>query len=246
VITEGATIVTGAASGIGAAVVQLLRAGGGQVVAWDRRRPELEVGASFREVDVTDEDAVEQALEAAERGWGPVSGLVNAAGVLSQAALSSDDTTLDELKRVFAVNTEAVWLVSRAVARSMKAHRRGSIVTVASNAASVPRLGLGLYCASKAAAVMLTRCLGLELAAQGVRCNVVSPGSTDTPMLRAMLGDASHSTLISGASASFRVGIPLGRVAATSDVAEAIVFLLSERARHITLQELRVDGGASL
>lgn len=243
---EAVTLVTGASSGIGAAVVELLLAEGRRVCGWDVERPTRQSGAEFQLVDVTNEAAVRQALDEIERNFGPVSELVNAAGVLSRAELCSPHTTLEELRRVFTINVEGVWLVSRAVAEGMTERRRGAIVTVASNAASVPRLGLGAYCASKAAAAMLTRCLGLELARHGVRCNVVSPGSTDTPMLSAMLDGAGHDALIGGNSETFRLGIPLGRVARARDVAEAVLFLLSDRARHITLQDLRVDGGATL
>lgn len=243
---EPVTLVTGAASGIGAAVVELLLTEGRQVCGWDVQRPAQETGGKFQLVDVTNEANVRQALDETERSLGPVDELVNAAGVLSRAELCSPHATLDELRRVFAINVEGVWLVSRAVAERMTKRGRGAIVTVASNAASVPRLGLGAYCASKAAAAMLTRCLGLELAKHGVRCNVVSPGSTDTPMLSAMLDGAGHDALVGGSAETFRLGIPLGRVAHARDVAEAVLFLLSDRARHITLQDLRVDGGATL
>jgi 2,3-dihydro-2,3-dihydroxybenzoate dehydrogenase len=246
VSAEPVTLVTGAASGIGAAVVELLLAEGRRVCGWDVQRPARETAARFELVNVTDEGAVRRAIAETERSLGPVDELVNAAGVLSRAELCSPDTTLEELRRVFAVNVEGVWLVSRAVAERMMGRRRGAIVTVASNAASVPRLGLGAYCASKAAAAMLTRCLGLELAKHGVRCNVVSPGSTDTPMLSAMLQGAGHDALIGGSAETFRLGIPLGRVAHARDVADAVLFLLSDRARHITLHDLRVDGGATL
>jgi 2,3-dihydro-2,3-dihydroxybenzoate dehydrogenase len=129
----------------------------------------------------------------------------------------------------------------------MVARRSGSIVTVASNAARVPRAGMAAYCASKAAAAMFTRCLGLEVASAGVRCNVVSPGSTDTTMLRGMWTDETGpERTLHGDPAAFRVGIPLGRIGAPDDVAEAVLYLLSDSARQITMQELCVDGGAVL
>jgi 2,3-dihydro-2,3-dihydroxybenzoate dehydrogenase len=239
-------VVTGAASGIGAAVTELLLERGAQVAAWDLQPSAPGHGAFQQRVDVADERAVEEALELAEREIGPVSALVNAAGVLVQGHLIASDTSVTELRRAFAVNVEGVWNAARAVGRRMRARGHGAIVTVASNAGSVPRLGLGAYCASKAAAAMLTRCFGLELSQHGIRCNVVSPGSTATPMLRALLGEGDDRALISGTPSEFRLGIPLGRVAEARDVAEAVVFLISERARHITLQDLRVDGGATL
>lgn len=243
---EAVTLVTGAASGIGAAVVDALLAQGQRVCGWDVQLPARQTAATFQLVDVTDESAVHRAVDEAERTLGPVGALVNAAGVLSCADPCRADTSLAELRRVFAVNVEGVWLVSRAVAGRMAERRRGAIVTIASNAASAPRIGLGLYCASKAAAAMLTRCLGLELAPHGVRCNVVSPGSTETPMLATLLDGAGAQALVAGNPRTFRLGIPLGRVAQARDVAEAVLFLLSDRAQHITLQDLRVDGGATL
>jgi 2,3-dihydro-2,3-dihydroxybenzoate dehydrogenase len=132
----------------------------------------------------------------------------------------------------------------------MTARGRGSIVTVASNAGGIPRTGMAAYAASKAASVMFTKCLGLEVAGQGVRCNTVSPGSTLTDMQRGMWAagdeDASARRVIEGDPAAYRTGIPLGRIADPADIADAVVFLASDRARHITMHDLYVDGGATL
>jgi 2,3-dihydro-2,3-dihydroxybenzoate dehydrogenase len=244
-------LVTGAASGIGAAVTYALVDRGARVAAFDRHAARLsELGRALGDsvapyqTDVTDEDAVRAAVELAESAQGPIDGLVCAAGVLVRGELLSDDLDSAAFRRAMNVNLEGVWLMARAVARGMIARGQGSIVTVSSNAASTPRVGMGAYCASKAAASMLTRCLGLELARHGVRCNVVSPGSTDTPMLQSLLGSETERA-VAGDPTSFRLGIPLGRVALPEDVAEAVIFLLSNRARHITLHDLRVDGGAT-
>ena len=127
---------------------------------------------------------------------------------------------------------------------------RGSIVTVASNAAGIPRTSMAAYAASKAAAVMFTKCLGLEVAPLGVRCNTVSPGSTLTDMQRGMwtTGDeeAAVRRVVEGDAKTYRTGIPLGRIADPSDIADAVAFLVSDRARHITMHDLYVDGGATL
>jgi 2,3-dihydro-2,3-dihydroxybenzoate dehydrogenase len=129
----------------------------------------------------------------------------------------------------------------------MQGRGAGSIVTVGSNAATVPRTQMAAYAASKAASHQFTRCLGLELAAHGIRCNIVAPGSTDTPMQRQLWTDAQAAErIVRGSIESFRTGIPLGRIAAPADVAEAVLFLLSNAARHITLHTLCVDGGATL
>lgn len=244
-------LVTGAAGGIGRAVAAHLARDGGHVVAVDR---DVRVLAAFdgppgrvtaRVVDVTDEDAVEALVADVEATLGPVTRLVSAAGVLRPAPVL--EVALSDVVETFAVNVVGTVLVCRAVAARMVARGGGSIVTVASNAARVPRAGMSVYAASKAAAEMFTRCLALETARYGVRCNVVAPGSTDTPMLRALWDQGgSESATVDGDLATYRTGIPLGRVASPQDVAQVVAFLLSDDARHMTMQSLTVDGGAAL
>lgn len=151
---------------------------------------------------------------------------MNVAAVLKVNPVTSLTDT--DWEKSFAVNTTGIFNVSRSVARVMVPRRNGAIVTVGSNAAS------------KAAATHFTRCLGLELAEFGIRCNIISPGSTDTPMQRSLWTDESaREAILQGSLKSFRTGIPLGRMASPE-------FLLSEQARHITMHDLRVDGGATL
>ncbi|WP_067501966.1 2,3-dihydro-2,3-dihydroxybenzoate dehydrogenase [Actinoplanes sp. TFC3] len=235
-------LVTGAARGIGAAVVAALTADGHEVTATDIEKPTGELALAL---DVRDEAMVGWAVAEAERLAGPIDVLVNVAGVL-RAGPVAEFSEADWLA-VFDVNAAGVFRVSREVGRRMAARGRGCIVTVASNAAGVPRVGMAAYAASKAAAVQFTRCLGLELAPAGVRCNVVSPGSTDTAMLRALWnGSDGTGTTVAGDPGQYRGGIPLGRIADPADIAAAVAFLASDRARHITLQNLYVDGGAAL
>ncbi|MFE1290328.1 2,3-dihydro-2,3-dihydroxybenzoate dehydrogenase [Streptomyces sp. NPDC058751] len=250
-------LVTGAGRGIGAAVVTALAERGARVLATDVDAAGIEAVAAKepdrivpRVLDVTDPAAVESAVAEAEETLGPLDIAVNVAGVLRGAPVVR--LTDADWAAVFAVNTDGVFHVSRSVARRMAARGRGSIVTVASNAAGIPRSGMAAYAASKAAAVMFTKCLGLEVAAQGVRCNTVSPGSTLTDMQRALWeaspggARAGERSVIEGDLAAHRTGIPLGRLAEPSDVADAVAFLVSDRARHITLHDLYVDGGATL
>lgn len=196
-------------------------------------------------VDVTDSTEVESTVDTIEHRLGPVEFLVNAAGVLRIGEIRT--LSDEDWAATLGVNTTGVFHVSRAVANRMVPRSRGAIVTVASNAASTPRTEMAAYAASKAAASMLTKCLGLELARYGIRCNVVSPGSTDTRMLRSMWHDESGPrNTIEGRPEAFRVGIPLGKLAQPSDIVDAVVFLLSDRASHITMHDLTVDGGAGL
>ncbi|MFD3619389.1 2,3-dihydro-2,3-dihydroxybenzoate dehydrogenase [Streptomyces sp. NPDC058676] len=248
-------LVTGAAGGIGSAVVRTLAARGLTVAAVDVRATELDELAQKLAADGLDVVALPaevssapqaQAVVAeAEARLGPVDYLVNAAGVLRAGTVTEYD--VDDWQATFAVNVLGVFLMSQAVVRRMVPRGRGAVVTVASNAAGVPRTGMAAYAASKAAATMFTKSLGLEVARHGIRCNVVAPGSTDTPMLSSLWTDPSGPQgTLDGRLEDYRVGIPLRKLALPAEIADAVDFLLSEKASHITLHDLTVDGGAGL
>ncbi|MET8682386.1 2,3-dihydro-2,3-dihydroxybenzoate dehydrogenase [Streptomyces sp. NPDC004647] len=248
-------LVTGAAGGIGAAVARALSERGAAVAAVDRDADRLRqtvekltadgLRAEAFPADVTSSADAESAAERVERTMGPLEFLVNAAGVLRLGEVGK--LTDEDWADTFAVNAGGVFHMSRAVVGRMVPRKRGAIVTVASNAAGTPRTEMAAYAASKAAASMFTKCLGLEVARHGIRCNVVAPGSTLTPMLSSMWqDDLGPQRTIDGLPEAFKVGIPLGKLADPSDIADAVVFLLSDHAAHITLHDLTVDGGASL
>jgi len=248
-------VVTGAGGGIGLSVAARLLAAGYRVGLLDRdgdllRRGMASLDADDRalalDADVRVTDHVENAVAAVEHAFGPLTAAVCAAGVLRPATIleSSDDDWSDHLD----VNATGTFRTLRATARTLVAHGGGSIVVVGSNAASVARRSMGAYSASKAAVWALTRCLGLEVAEHGVRCNVVDPGSTDTAMQADLWPHRAEGlrATIDGDATAYRAGIPLGRIADPQDIAEVVEFLLSDRARHITMQRVVVDGGASL
>ncbi|WP_282261140.1 2,3-dihydro-2,3-dihydroxybenzoate dehydrogenase [Stenotrophomonas sp. PS02301] len=243
-------LVTGASGGIGAALVTLLRDSGSIVVATDITAPVLEQRAGqpplhARALDVTDSGAVEALVEWIEREIGPIGFGVNVAGVLQVGTVTGIDDA--QWRQVFAVNTDGVFHVCRALARVMSPRRAGAIVTVSSNAAGVPRHGMAPYAASKAAATMFTRCLGLELAPLGIRCNIVAPGSTLTPMQTGMWADDHGAErVIAGSLETYKAGIPLRKLATPDDIAQSVMFLLSDQAGHIAMSDLYVDGGATL
>lgn len=248
-------IVTGAAGGIGGAVVAALARAGARVAAVDREADRLSKCADecagqpgtveAFPADVTDAGAVRDLVDSVERTLGPLDFLVNAAGVLHLGPVVGFGD--EEWARTLAVNTTGVFHMSRAVAERMMSRRSGAIVTVASNAARTPRAQMAAYSASKAAAAHFTKSLGVELAPYGIRCNVVGPGSTDTPMLSSMWqNESDREATVLGRPETFRLGIPLGRIARPENISDAVLFLLSDAAAHITLHDLTVDGGATL
>lgn len=254
-ISGKVALVTGAAQGIGEAVVRELAASGARVAAVDINADKLRalaceltragLGVAAYPADVRDHAAADATVNAVECGMGPIAILVNVAGILRTGPIV--DITDEEWAAVFAVNTDGVFHFCRAAARRMLGRGEGAIITVASNSTGVPRMHMAAYSASKAATAMFTKCLGLELAGRGIRCNVVSPGSTDTAMQRTMWNDDSgEQSVIDGSLAMYRTGIPLRRLASPADVAGAVAFLASDQAAHITMHDLFVDGGAAL
>ncbi|GIM89175.1 2,3-dihydro-2,3-dihydroxybenzoate dehydrogenase [Paractinoplanes toevensis] len=241
---SGIALVTGAGQGIGHAVAMAFAAGGYRVAAIDLDAKCEHDGITAYAADVTDPRRVEEVVDTVERDLGPIEVLANVAGILRTGTVA--DFSDQDWADTFAVNAGGVFHASRAVARRMTERRRGAIVTVSSNAAGIPRAGMAAYAASKAAATLFTKSLGLELAPYGIRCNVVAPGSTDTPMQRQLWTSDGPSAVIAGDSSAFRTGIPLGRIAEPEDIADAVLFLASDRARHITMHDLYVDGGATL
>lgn len=253
--TGKVALVTGAAGGIGSAIARAVAGQGATVAAVDRDGDRLrDVVDALRAdgldviacpADISRRDAVTRLVDTVERQIGAIEYLVNAAGVLRTGMVR--ELSPADARETLAVNTEGVLYLSQAVADRMVPRGRGAIVTVASNAADTPRTGMGIYGASKAAAAMITKSLGLEVAEHGVRCNVVAPGSTDTPMLRGMWHDeADQERTVAGNLASYKLGIPVGRVAQPQNIADAVLFLLSDQASHIVLHTLTVDGGATL
>ncbi len=252
---SGRAIVTGAGQGIGRAIALQLLAAGCHVQAIGRSGEKLLTLADEAKVpadqvlatalDIQDTAAVAQTLAKSQADLGPPRYLVNSAGVLKSSRLL--DTPEDELVNTIAINLTATVVMSQIVARQMIEAGQGAIVTIGSNSGTTPRLLLGGYPASKAGLEMAMKCLGLELSEYGIRCNIVSPGSTDTPMQAAYQGDTkSRERVLKGDTGSWRLGIPLGRMAQPEDVADLVLFLLSDRARHITMENIVIDGGGTL
>lgn len=244
---DRAAFVTGAAGGIGRAVVHALREAGARVYATDLG-PDLPADDGqvlWRALDVSDAGAMARAVADAAHLLGAITLGVHAAGMLDATPLRR--TAPSGYGRVMDVNAGGTFHLLSALGNHMAEQGRGAIAVIGSNAAGIPRMNMGAYGASKAAAAMLTRCMGLELAEYGVRCNLVAPGSTLTPMQTGMWSDeAGAARVIAGDPAGFKTGIPLRKLATPEDIARAAMFLLSDEAGHITMADLYVDGGATL
>ncbi|NVO57346.1 2,3-dihydro-2,3-dihydroxybenzoate dehydrogenase [Rhodobacteraceae bacterium B1Z28] len=242
-------LITGAAGGIGQSLCARLHDAGAVVVATDTAaamaKTPVPAGVCKKVMDVSDAQQVADIIDWIEHECGPIDLLAHAAGVV--AYLRADETTPQDWAHVMKVNATGTFNVCGTVARHMQTRNSGAMAVIGSNAAGIPRHRMAAYAASKAAAHMYVRCLGLELGQSGIRCNLVAPGSTLTPMQTAMWSDEHGADrVIAGDLPSYRTGIPLGKLAEPDDIASAALFLLSEQAGHITMADLYVDGGATL
>jgi len=222
-------VVTGAASGIGAACASALAAVGVTVVGLDRAPID---GLDSYGCDVTDEAAVGEVVAAV----GTVDILVNAAGITRPGSILEMDR--GDWDRVLAVNLIGYLNTVRAFAPAMVAAGRGSLVHIASVAATHPQGSSGAYSVGKAGVHMLSQQLAIELGPNGVRSNSVSPGLVRTPMSEAYYQ-------VEGVLERRNAAVPVRRVATAEDIADVVVFLASDRARYVTGTDLVVDGGFS-
>ncbi|MDZ7321910.1 2,3-dihydro-2,3-dihydroxybenzoate dehydrogenase EntA [Kosakonia sacchari] len=237
--------VTGAGKGIGYATAKAFVEAGAHVTGFDLAFGGTDYPFSCEVLDVADAGQVQAVCQRVLAQRKRLDVLVNAAGVLHMGA--TDELTPDAWHNTFAVNVGGAFNLFQQTMAQFRRQQSGAIVTVASDAAHTPRIGMSAYGASKAALKSLALTVGLELAASHVRCNVVSPGSTDTDMQRLLwVSDDAEQQRIRGFCEQFKLGIPLGKIARPQEVANTILFLASDLASHITLQDIVVDGGSTL
>ncbi len=246
-VQDKVALITGGAAGIGFATAELLAAEGARVVIGDLNRAAGEHAAAalggraaFKPLDVTQEADWIAATDTVARDHGRLDILVNNAGI----ALSQDfeTTTLDDWRRVMAVNLDGVFLGCKHAVRVMKARQAGSIVNLSSVAGLIGDPRLAAYCASKGGVRLLTKSVALHCARRGynIRCNSVHPSFVETPMLINMVARARDPAK---ARAGYAAAAPLGRIAQPNDVAQMILFLASDESAFTTGAEFVVDGG---
>ncbi|EAA3672715.1 2,3-dihydro-2,3-dihydroxybenzoate dehydrogenase EntA [Salmonella enterica] len=237
--------VTGAGKGIGYATALAFVDAGARVIGFDREFTQENYPFATEVMDVADAAQVVQVCQRVLQKTPRLDVLVNAAGILRMGA--TDALSVDDWQQTFAVNVGGAFNLFSQTMAQFRRQQGGAIVTVASDAAHTPRIGMSAYGASKAALKSLALTVGLELAGCGVRCNVVSPGSTDTDMQRTLwVSEDAEQQRIRGFGEQFKLGIPLGKIARPQEIANTILFLASDLASHITLQDIVVDGGSTL
>ena len=234
-------VVTGAASGIGAAVARLAAAEGARVACFDRDgegakalAASLSIPGYSEQVDVTDPEGVKRALESAAKALGGIDGLVNSAGIVALGPVT--EMSLDTWRKVIDVNLTGTFLISQAAVPHLRAASGASIVNIASAQALMPIAGSSAYAASKGGVQSLSKALAAELAPD-IRVNSICPGLIDTPM-NAGLKKAPEDG----------PPVPLDRYALRrwgkpEEIAATIVYLLSDDASYVTGATLAVDGG---
>ena len=240
VLKNEIALVTGASRGIGAAVADILAAMGATVIgtattasgadAISARMAEL--GGTGRALNVTDAEAVDTLLAEVAAQFGPISILVNNAGITRDNLLMRMKE--EDWQSVLDTNLSSIYRTSKAVLRAMMKARHGRIINIASVIALTGNAGQANYAAAKAGIIGFSKSLAKEIGSRGITVNVVAPGFIETDMTRDLPEDAK--TAMAGQ-------IALGRLGSPQDVAEAVAFLASPAAAYITGETLHVNGG---
>jgi len=237
---NGVAVVTGGASGIGAACCRVLAARGARVAVLDRvgeraRDVASEVGGRAWVADVGDEGSLENAAAEIEADFGPVEVLVNSAGIIQQPQRPTD-LSMEAYDQVVRIDQRGTYLASVIFARRMLPRGRGSIINIAS-IAGMRALPLHAYSPAKAAVISMTGCLAAEWGPNGIRVNAVSPGYTRTPALQNAIDRGERDVSLLERNAA------LGRLVEPDEIARVVAFLASPEASAITGANIPVDCG---
>lgn len=226
-------LVTGGASGIGAATTALLTAEGARVLVADLNPP-ASTDIAYERCDVGRAEQVTAAVAAAVRRFGRLDLLLNNAGIAGSGTVS--DIEPQQWARIFAVNLDSVYFACRAALPHLRAAGGGAVVNTASISGLAGDMGMAAYNASKGAVINLTRALAIDHARDGIRVNAVCPGIIDTPLTEPV---RTRPELYQ----EWTQAVPMGRAGRPEEIAEVIAFLASDAASYVTGSIVVADGG---
>jgi NAD(P)-dependent dehydrogenase (short-subunit alcohol dehydrogenase family) len=231
-------VVTGAASGVGRAVVEAFRHRGAEVLGLD-----IDRSADIR-CDVSDERDVAAAFDQAVRAIGSITDVIHAAGVPGYGDVR--DTSLEEWRRIIDVNLTGAFLISREAVRYLETESGATLTIIGSRSGRHGAAGLAGYCASKFGVIGLVESLAREVGADGIRVNVVVPYGIDTPMAKQTFEVLAARQGVSADEIreADEATIPLGRYASSAEIANVCVWLASDLATYVNGASIPVDGGA--
>ncbi len=235
-------IITGGASGMGAATVRLFTEAGGQAVLVDRneklaQQVAAETGAIPMIGDVSDSAFCNQVIAETVEKFGRLDIVINAAGIIVRA--KGADTTDEEWHRIMNVNVSGLFFMCRAAIRQMLQQGHGSIVNFGSIWGDLGAAGVAAYCASKGAVHNLTRALALDHAQDNIRINAVCPGEVNTPMIQSERNEPVTPELMARLAST----VPVGRLADPAEIARVALFIASDDASYMTGSLVNVDAG---
>jgi NAD(P)-dependent dehydrogenase (short-subunit alcohol dehydrogenase family) len=247
-LNDKVVVVTGAASGIGEAIVRLFLKAGARVVAVDRagELPEVFAGLDGAEAirlrcvvgDVAEGGTAEEYVRVALEAFGRIDVMINNAGVAVVKAIA--DHTPEEWDRVMNVNVKALYWSARAVVPVMKRQGGGLFLNTGSISSVVGIAGQGAYGPAKGAVIQVTRQMAIDYAKDGIRVNAVCPGTVDTPLVRKAATDSGDADAFMH---GFHSAHPIGRIASPDEIARFFLFLASDDATFFTGAVLMIDGG---
>jgi len=245
-------IVTGAGSGMGKAIAQAFAQEGANVTFADLNIESAKTAASATglsrvqaiQADVTSDADVANLVNQTLEAYDGLDIVINCAGV-PQSFTAIEELTLQQWDLIMNVNTKSIFLTSKYAVPIMKQQKSGSIVNIASIAGIRARPGLNAYCASKGAAIMLTKALAIELAPFKIRVNAINPGPADTPMIgKFLVGDEAQKE--EGMKKIFQDSVPLGALIQPEDIAQGALYLASDLSKIVTGEVLNIDGGRGI
>src|SRR5699024_1988734 len=237
--------VTGAGKGIGYATALAFVEAGAKVTGFDQAFTQEQYPFATEVMDVADAAQVAQVCQRLLAETERLDALVNAAGILRMGA--TDQLSKEDWQQTFAANVGGAFNLFQQPMNQLRRQRGRALVTVASDAAHTPRLGMSACGAVKSALDRRALGVGQGLAGSVVRCDVVSAGTSATDIQRTLwVSDDAEEQRIRGFGEQFKLGIPLGKIASPQELANTMLFLASDLASHITLQDIVVDGGSTL